>query len=183
MTNHIFPASPKCWKSWSHRTWFASSLLMTGKEWVCAICCISTTDPDHFFYSVWNILPSILFCLMQSIVAYFNKQAGKSREEAKLMFLKIIYKWSTFGSAFFEVKVMIKWYSWQLYTVHSELLMLTPHCHSFSTTANYWAKFSWNPANSHQQVWSQSHRPQNQGVCQNLHEFVSSASVFHYTWV
>lgn len=41
----------------------------------------------------------------QSVVAYFNKQAGKSREEAKLMFLKVIYKWPTFGSAFFEVKV------------------------------------------------------------------------------
>uniref|UniRef100_A0AAY5L2T6 Myosin VIIAa n=1 Tax=Esox lucius TaxID=8010 RepID=A0AAY5L2T6_ESOLU len=40
----------------------------------------------------------------RSIVAYFNKQAGKSREEAKLQFLKIIYKWPTFGSAFFEVK-------------------------------------------------------------------------------
>ncbi|XP_026865148.2 myosin VIIAa [Electrophorus electricus] len=40
----------------------------------------------------------------RSILAYFNKQAGKSREEAKLMFLKIIFKWPTFGSAFFEVK-------------------------------------------------------------------------------
>uniref|UniRef100_A0AAR2LC98 Myosin VIIAa n=1 Tax=Pygocentrus nattereri TaxID=42514 RepID=A0AAR2LC98_PYGNA len=40
----------------------------------------------------------------RSIVAYFNKHAGKSREEAKLMFLKIIFKWPTFGSAFFEVK-------------------------------------------------------------------------------
>eukprot|EP00063_Salmo_salar_P095134 XP_014069969.1 PREDICTED: unconventional myosin-VIIa-like [Salmo salar] len=40
----------------------------------------------------------------RSIVAYFNKQAGKSREEAKLHFLKIIFKWATFGSAFFEVK-------------------------------------------------------------------------------
>ncbi|XP_070399828.1 myosin VIIAa [Nothobranchius furzeri] len=40
----------------------------------------------------------------RSVVAYFNKQAGKSREEAKLLFLKIIYKWPTFGSAFFEVK-------------------------------------------------------------------------------
>ncbi|XP_041851793.1 myosin VIIAa isoform X3 [Melanotaenia boesemani] len=40
----------------------------------------------------------------RSVVAYFNKQAGKSREEAKLMFLKIIFKWPTFGSAFFEVK-------------------------------------------------------------------------------
>ncbi|KAJ4935315.1 hypothetical protein JOQ06_016851 [Pogonophryne albipinna] len=40
----------------------------------------------------------------RSVVAYFNKQAGKSREEAKLMFLKTIFKWPTFGSAFFEVK-------------------------------------------------------------------------------
>nr|XP_019581971.1 PREDICTED: unconventional myosin-VIIa isoform X4 [Rhinolophus sinicus] len=40
----------------------------------------------------------------RSIVAYFNKHAGKSREEAKLAFLKLIFKWPTFGSAFFEVK-------------------------------------------------------------------------------
>uniref|UniRef100_A0A8C5NDW9 Myosin VIIAa n=1 Tax=Gouania willdenowi TaxID=441366 RepID=A0A8C5NDW9_GOUWI len=40
----------------------------------------------------------------RSLVAYFNKQAGRSREEAKLLFLKVIYKWPTFGSAFFEVK-------------------------------------------------------------------------------
>lgn len=45
------------------------------------------------------------------MVAYFNKQAGKSREEAKLMFLKIIYKWPTFGSAFFEVKVTLNNYT------------------------------------------------------------------------
>uniref|UniRef100_A0A8B9VQF8 Myosin VIIA n=1 Tax=Anas zonorhyncha TaxID=75864 RepID=A0A8B9VQF8_9AVES len=41
----------------------------------------------------------------RSIVAYYNKHAGKTREEAKLAFLKIIFKWPTFGSAFFEVKV------------------------------------------------------------------------------
>uniref|UniRef100_A0A671TT54 Myosin VIIA n=1 Tax=Sparus aurata TaxID=8175 RepID=A0A671TT54_SPAAU len=40
----------------------------------------------------------------RSIMALFNKHAGKTREEAKLSFLKIIYKWPTFGSAFFEVK-------------------------------------------------------------------------------
>uniref|UniRef100_A0AAY5KPM6 Myosin VIIAb n=1 Tax=Esox lucius TaxID=8010 RepID=A0AAY5KPM6_ESOLU len=32
------------------------------------------------------------------------KKAGKTREEAKLSFLKVIFKWPTFGSAFFEVK-------------------------------------------------------------------------------
>ncbi|XP_077637415.1 unconventional myosin-VIIa [Lonchura striata] len=40
----------------------------------------------------------------RSIMAYYNKHAGKTREEAKLAFLKIIFKWPTFGSAFFEVK-------------------------------------------------------------------------------
>ncbi|XP_076969611.1 unconventional myosin-VIIa isoform X1 [Tamandua tetradactyla] len=40
----------------------------------------------------------------RSIVAYFNKHTGKSKEEAKLAFLKLIFKWPTFGSAFFEVK-------------------------------------------------------------------------------
>lgn len=46
---------------------------------------------------------------LQSIVAYFNKHAGKSKEEAKLAFLKLIFKWPTFGSAFFEVKVGRGW--------------------------------------------------------------------------
>ncbi|XP_056586793.1 unconventional myosin-VIIa [Triplophysa dalaica] len=40
----------------------------------------------------------------RGIITYFNKHAGKSREEAKFMFLEILYNWPTFGSAFFEVK-------------------------------------------------------------------------------
>lgn len=60
--------------------------------------------------------PSLLCSLLQSIVAYYNKHAGKTREEAKLAFLKIIFKWPTFGSAFFEVKVSALGVLWQLLT-------------------------------------------------------------------
>ncbi|XP_058950063.2 unconventional myosin-VIIa [Pocillopora verrucosa] len=57
-----------------------------------------------------ELIPSDL-CAEQSpddwkraIVASFNKHAGKSKNDAKISFLKIIYRWPTFGSAFFEVK-------------------------------------------------------------------------------
>lgn len=45
------------------------------------------------------------FYYCQAIVAAFNKHAGKSKNDAKVSFLRIIYRWPTFGSAFFEVKV------------------------------------------------------------------------------
>ncbi|XP_033099934.1 myosin-VIIa-like [Anneissia japonica] len=38
------------------------------------------------------------------IVVAYNKHSEKSRNEAKVAFLKIIYRWPTFGSAFFEVR-------------------------------------------------------------------------------
>lgn len=71
----------------------------------------SPTNDDTFLY--WTNPQSEMFISpwffpvspSQSIMALFNKHAGKTREEAKLSFLKIIYKWPTFGSAFFEVKV------------------------------------------------------------------------------
>jgi hypothetical protein len=37
-------------------------------------------------------------------VKAYNQDSGMSPEEAKIAFLKIIYRWPTFGSAFFEVK-------------------------------------------------------------------------------
>lgn len=41
----------------------------------------------------------------QHIVAEYNKQAGTSVDQAMVGFLKIVYKWPTFGCAFFDVKV------------------------------------------------------------------------------
>ena len=40
----------------------------------------------------------------RSIISKFNNSAGKSKEDAKLAFLKVIYRWPTFGSAFFEIQ-------------------------------------------------------------------------------
>ncbi|GCB64539.1 hypothetical protein scyTo_0007553 [Scyliorhinus torazame] len=40
----------------------------------------------------------------KSIVAVCNRHAGKTPDEVKLAFLKLLYRWATFGSAFFEVK-------------------------------------------------------------------------------
>uniref|UniRef100_A0AAR2L4U3 Myosin VIIBa n=1 Tax=Pygocentrus nattereri TaxID=42514 RepID=A0AAR2L4U3_PYGNA len=40
----------------------------------------------------------------KNIVATYNKQAGMTVEEAIVGFLKVIFKWPTFGCAFFEVK-------------------------------------------------------------------------------
>lgn len=44
-------------------------------------------------------------CNSQVIVAAYNKQASMTIEEAKGAFLKAVYRWPTFGCAFFEVKV------------------------------------------------------------------------------
>ncbi|XP_075273720.1 unconventional myosin-VIIb [Opisthocomus hoazin] len=40
----------------------------------------------------------------KSITAAYSKHEGKTAEEAKIAFLKMIHRWPTFGSAFFEVK-------------------------------------------------------------------------------
>ncbi|KAF9413222.1 hypothetical protein HW555_008502 [Spodoptera exigua] len=40
----------------------------------------------------------------RAIVASYNTDAGMTPEDAKITFLKVIYRWPTFGSAFFEVK-------------------------------------------------------------------------------
>ncbi|CAK1602792.1 unnamed protein product [Parnassius mnemosyne] len=40
----------------------------------------------------------------RAIVASYNQDSGMTPEDAKITFLKVIYRWPTFGSAFFEVK-------------------------------------------------------------------------------
>ena len=56
-----------------------------------------------------SLLPSDLLKKMSSyewkkeIVRAYNKDSGMSPDEAKVAFLKVIYRWPTYGSAFFEV--------------------------------------------------------------------------------
>uniref|UniRef100_UPI00358F5089 unconventional myosin-VIIa-like isoform X2 n=1 Tax=Myxine glutinosa TaxID=7769 RepID=UPI00358F5089 len=40
----------------------------------------------------------------KAIIVSYNKYNGKSSDEAKTAFLKLIYRWDTFGTAFFEVR-------------------------------------------------------------------------------
>ncbi|GBP20574.1 Myosin-VIIa [Eumeta japonica] len=57
-----------------------------------------------------ELIPADLIKLQSStdwkraIVAAYNQDAGVTPEDAKITFLKVIYRWPTFGSAFFEVK-------------------------------------------------------------------------------
>lgn len=57
-----------------------------------------------------ELLPSDLIKLQgsnewkRSIVTAYNQDGGMSPEDAKVTFLKVVYRWPTFGSAFFEVK-------------------------------------------------------------------------------
>lgn len=55
----------------------------------------------------WLLFWMILFNFLtfQAILTAYNSQASLSPDDAKIAFLKLIYKWATFGSAFFEVKV------------------------------------------------------------------------------
>ena len=40
----------------------------------------------------------------REIVRAYNQDSGMSPEEAKIAFLKVIYRWPTYGSAFFEAR-------------------------------------------------------------------------------
>lgn len=42
----------------------------------------------------------------KSIAAAYHKHGALSKDDSKIKFLEIIYQWPTFGSAFFEVKVI-----------------------------------------------------------------------------
>lgn len=45
---------------------------------------------------------------MKAILVHYNDHDGISSNGAKTEFLNTLYKWPTFGSAFFEVRVSIQ---------------------------------------------------------------------------
>lgn len=51
------------------------------------------------------VLLCTYMCIFQLIIATYNKQQSMAIEEAKVAFLKAVFRWPTFGCAFFEVKV------------------------------------------------------------------------------
>uniref|UniRef100_A0A8C4QH98 Myosin VIIAb n=1 Tax=Eptatretus burgeri TaxID=7764 RepID=A0A8C4QH98_EPTBU len=69
-------------------------------------------DKSHFLSivrSLRDLLPKDLICQLppddwKRVILCHNLHAGKTQDQAKLSFLKLIYRWPTFGSAFFEVK-------------------------------------------------------------------------------
>lgn len=54
-------------------------------------------------YQIYSYL-SFISDWKREIIKSYNSDSGISPEDAKIAFLKIIYRWPTFGSAFFEVK-------------------------------------------------------------------------------
>ena len=57
-----------------------------------------------FGIQLLNYLTNVISDWKRDIVKSYNSDSGISPEDAKIAFLKIIYRWPTFGSAFFEVK-------------------------------------------------------------------------------
>ena len=57
-----------------------------------------------FGIQLLNYLINVISDWKRDIVKSYNSDSGISPEDAKIAFLKIIYRWPTFGSAFFEVK-------------------------------------------------------------------------------
>lgn len=72
---------------------------------------IKYAETKHDISSVLkDILPADMLKVQSAhdwkreIVKAYNQDSGMSPDEAKIAFLKVIYRWPTFGSAFFEVK-------------------------------------------------------------------------------
>lgn len=114
-------------------------------------------------------------CNSQLIVAAYNKQAGMTVEEAKGAFLKAVYRWPTFGCAFFEVKVS-EMFS---FTRHSFTSLIS---HDFSCvfvnvlSANVGTTFPRHCFNSNQQARTHHHPPQDQGEGSAFNMSISSCT-------
>ena len=67
----------------------------------CAVCRFHVT----FCYRFSAMTKSRVSFCFQLIMKHYGQDMYMSEKDAKIKFLQLIYKWPTFGSAFFEVKV------------------------------------------------------------------------------
>ncbi len=107
--------------------------IQNATEWKRAI--IAAYNQDAGWWETFSWVSKTFSFLMYE---FWNLSIGMSPEEAKITFLKVIYKWPTFGSAFFEVKQTTE-------PNYPELLLIAINKHGVSlihpqTKVRWWLK-------------------------------------------
>lgn len=88
---------------------FYSILLLWAKDWSWWWSdAVFGANAGHWKPACSQLNRLYILFSKQSITAAYSKHEGKTVDEAKIAFLKMIHRWPTFGSAFFEVKVCLK---------------------------------------------------------------------------
>ena len=85
------------------------------RQWSCFMC-LCIVKYIQYLYAISSrkmlreLVPNDLVRTMspqewqRHVESLYKRDVGKTPEDAKVSFLKLIYQWPTFGSAFFEIK-------------------------------------------------------------------------------